>query len=154
MRAARKIPGFYLPGLCARGTCTNEAMPRSRYCRLCQRLHFERETDDPAPKVIPIAGQTQLYAITAGPAVKFGVARNIARRLVSLQVGNHESLKVLAWIACTPDLEGAVHRWLASSCIRGEWHQHDYRARALIERMQTGDLKKVLELLATSYTRK
>jgi len=39
MRAhAKKFQGFYLPGVCARGTCSREAAPQSRYCSRCRAI--------------------------------------------------------------------------------------------------------------------
>jgi hypothetical protein len=33
---AKKIFGFYLPGICARGKCIREAELQSKYCERCQ----------------------------------------------------------------------------------------------------------------------
>ena len=72
-----------------------------------------------------------LQAGLRGP-IKIGVARNVRRRLKTLQTGNHQELRVLAVIPCGTDgsarnLESQLHRKFSKSRIRGEWFRDDIR---------------------------
>jgi len=60
-----------------------------------------------------------------GP-IKIGVAKNVERRLESLQTGNPYKLKLLTMIECTNslkayDLERKMNSKFSNHNIRGEW---------------------------------
>ena len=71
-----------------------------------------------------------VYFIQSGygkkPPIKIGVAENIDKRLLELQPGNPEELKVVASIKCANrmeafNIESYLHRQLSKRKIRGEW---------------------------------
>lgn len=153
--SGKKLGASFVTGLCARGTCTNEPAPKSKYCRRCNTSRKSREEirtkntfNRKSMAEILKNTETNLYAIVAGNcAVKFGLAKNVETRLSELQVGNYQQLRLAASIGCTWDLEAMAHKHLAESWIRGEWHHFDDRAKALILRMRTGDLFQLRRLL-------
>jgi len=71
-----------------------------------------------------------VYFIQSGygkkPPIKVGVAKNIKRRLSSLQTANHEKLTIVASIKCSNrleayNIESYLHDKLSNRRIRGEW---------------------------------
>lgn len=71
-----------------------------------------------------------VYFIQCGheknPPIKVGVAKNIERRIKSMQTGNPFELKLLCFIECANakeayNLEGFIHSELKNRKIRGEW---------------------------------
>ena len=64
-----------------------------------------------------------IYFIQAGEngPIKIGNAQNPRDRLKDLQVGNHETLRLIATIPGGPDREREIHRDLEVFCYRGEW---------------------------------
>lgn len=71
-----------------------------------------------------------VYFIKSGfdkkPPIKIGVAKNINRRLDSLQTANPEKLEVIASIKCSNraeayNIESYLHEKLKNRRIRGEW---------------------------------
>jgi predicted GIY-YIG superfamily endonuclease len=68
-----------------------------------------------------------VYVIgSGGGPVKIGYARNVNKRLQSLQIGSHEQLYVLETIDRLTHkealaIERAVHKELADKRVRGEW---------------------------------
>jgi hypothetical protein len=67
-----------------------------------------------------------IQAVSGGP-VKIGMARDPAARLVSIQAGNSELLRVVA-VSSVPENE--VHRLFAADRLAGEWFRY---SRALDE---------------------
>jgi predicted GIY-YIG superfamily endonuclease len=71
-----------------------------------------------------------VYFVRAGNrgAVKIGIARNVERRVATLQTGNAFKLNVMAVIPCSSrieaqSLEERLHKRFAKQRIRGEWFQ-------------------------------
>lgn len=64
-----------------------------------------------------------IYAIQAGEGgpVKIGVARNPWARLMDLQIGNAETLRVVEAIEAPDGNEWLLHNRLKEHSIRGEW---------------------------------
>ena len=71
-----------------------------------------------------------VYFIKAGnryrSPVKIGIARNVARRLETMQVGNHEKLTLVCAIKCNSRehaeaMEKRIHYNMRKRRIRGEW---------------------------------
>ena len=71
-----------------------------------------------------------VYFIRSGydkkPPIKIGVAKNIERRLNSLQTANPEKLTLIASIECSSrseafNIESYLHNELNNRKIRGEW---------------------------------
>ncbi len=67
----------------------------------------------------PLSG---VYFIQAGSgAIKIGIAANVSRRLVELQVGNHDPLRVLTVLDGGRGAEREYHARFAQHRLRGEW---------------------------------
>jgi predicted GIY-YIG superfamily endonuclease len=71
-----------------------------------------------------------VYFVRAGNrgAIKVGVARNVERRISTMQTGNPFKLNLLASISCDSRvsayaLEAKIHKFFARQRIRGEWFQ-------------------------------
>jgi len=71
-----------------------------------------------------------VYFIRAGNrgAIKIGIARNIERRVATLQTGNAFKLNIMALIPCgcrkeAQNLESNIHKFFNRQRIRGEWFQ-------------------------------
>ena len=65
-----------------------------------------------------------LYFIQAGDKngpIKIGVSSNPTARLRSLQVANHQKLKILLLIPGNKLREKITHGMFSESCIHGEW---------------------------------
>lgn len=65
-----------------------------------------------------------VYFIAAGDppkAVKIGHARNVRQRLVGIQTGNHERVRLVGTLPGGPALERVMHRRFAHLHLRGEW---------------------------------
>lgn len=79
-----------------------------------------------------------VYFVRAGESgpVKVGyvqAGRSVERRLVELQVGNHEQLHLLALSNGGPATERKLHRALAWSRVRGEWFKWSPMIAKLID---------------------
>lgn len=71
-----------------------------------------------------------VYFIRAGNrgAIKIGIAKNIERRMATMQTGNAFQLHLLARIPCDNKeqalfLESKIHNFFKRQKIRGEWFQ-------------------------------
>ena len=64
-----------------------------------------------------------VYAIRAGDYVKIGVARNVKRRLLEMQIGCPYELRIVyAWPRSDPfGYEAWLHKQLHDKHYRGEW---------------------------------
>lgn len=71
---------------------------------------------------------------SSGP-IKIGFARNMAKRLVNLQSGNHERLVVRATTLGTQADERAYHARFAEYRLHGEWFSPHPEILAEIERL-------------------
>jgi len=65
-----------------------------------------------------------VYMIRAGEhgPVKIGFTNDLAKRLVELQVGNHERLSVLRLFDGGAAEEARLHERFAENWLHGEWH--------------------------------
>lgn len=74
--------------------------------------------------------QHSVYFIRAGSngPIKIGMAKDVNKRLSTLQTGNHEFLMLLATIPCkslkeAEYMERKMHRCFKKQHIRGEWYK-------------------------------
>lgn len=76
-----------------------------------------------------------VYLIQSGKGknkpVKIGIARNVERRISELQIGNPETLQLIAKILCNSkshahSLEYKLHKYFWRSHINGEWFNGRY----------------------------
>lgn len=79
-----------------------------------------------------------VYFVRAGNrgAIKIGVARNMQRRLDTLQTGNAFKLNVIALIPCKSReharaIEASLHKRFGKQRIRGEWFQGNIEFRSI-----------------------
>ena len=82
-----------------------------------------------------------VYFIQAGHkngAIKIGVADSPLKRLDDLQTGNHQELRLLAFIPCDSrrhayHLENLIHKKFIKHRIRGEWFSSKVHLKAVIK---------------------
>jgi hypothetical protein len=75
-------------------------------------------------------------ARTGGPVkIGFTADRNVAVRLTQLQTASPEELVVLGTVNGGPVVERAIHNFLGSHVVRGEWFERD-AALALLDRLK------------------
>lgn len=67
--------------------------------------------------------------------IKFGVTRNIERRLAAHQVSCPHELAVVATAPWPDSAECRIHNLLRSQCVRGEWFKYGGIAATIIELM-------------------
>jgi len=82
-----------------------------------------------------------VYFVQAGKRgpIKIGIARNIQRRIDSMQTGNAYGLNLLAAIPCKDrdqarDFEGRLHRFFLRQRIRGEWFTSNINVKKAVDR--------------------
>lgn len=85
-----------------------------------------------------------------GP-IKIGTATNLTSRLKSLQCGNPEELRILAFVASNEALESLLHGYFRDGHIRGEWfHAYTPGLREFIRGVRRRELPTwALPYLAT-----
>lgn len=86
--------------------------------------------------------KTYIYVIGAvNEAMKIGIAKNVSKRLESLQTGNHRELSILyTYPIASPQLaervEKDIHKYLHFIHIRGEWFKYKPgKANKIIEKI-------------------
>lgn len=102
-----------------------------------------------------------VYFVQAGEAgpIKIGVTHDPASRLRTLQVGNHEPLRMIGLFFGTADAEEALRRRFEAHRVRGEWFSPDeeiVRAAAALtqdERLKVPVLSEQLPICASNPTR-
>lgn len=92
---------------------------RSRNLELARansrEYHREKHLDD--------KGKIYFIQAASGP-VKIGYTRKKPEgRLIELQAGNHETLRVVKWFFGTHEDEAGLHSDFLSYLIRGEWYR-------------------------------
>lgn len=91
----------------------------------------------PPPLKRPSRGAPQVYFIRCGDCVKIGTGRRPTRRLVYLQIGNAEPLRLLFQIPGDATVEREMHRRFAQYHKTGEWFRIEGELRSFIlERRQ------------------
>lgn len=80
---------------------------------------LEKYTDAFNPKCF-------VYFISDGEHTKIGVAKNMEKRLSSLQVGNPKKLKIVSFVPCCSEhiarkIEKYLHESLSGCRMVGEW---------------------------------
>ncbi len=87
-----------------------------------------------------------VYFVRAGNkgAIKIGVARDIKKRLATMQTGNPFELKVIATIPCYSveeafRTEKRIHNLFAKKRIRGEWFCGDINFRSVRDLMEVNE---------------
>jgi hypothetical protein len=89
-----------------------------------------------------------LYFISSDTqqAVKIGFAENVYMRLKSLQTGNPDELKLLAYVPCFAEAEVLLHRALKHKRIRLEWYPDDAELETLIYELQDDMFDAAMEV--------
>lgn len=79
-----------------------------------------------------------VYFISNGDcsAVKVGWATNTARRLASLQTGNHDPLSIVFAIKSVPHAERVIQAVLKPWRLSGEWYTFSAEIHDLIEELE------------------
>ena len=83
-----------------------------------------------------LARKGDLYFIRAGHAVKIGHTTNIAKRLLKMQVDNHEPVDCLVLLRGCGHEERRWHEMFAADRIRGEWFKWTPALQAEVERLR------------------
>jgi hypothetical protein len=85
-----------------------------------------------------LRGEVMIYFVQAEVtrAIKIGSSLNVGRRIVQLQVGMPERLRLLGVLPDSPEggLEGNIKRRFRHHCIRGEWFREHPDILTYIER--------------------
>ena len=91
-----------------------------------------------------------VYFVQAGSrgAIKIGIARNIKKRMDTMQTGNPFKLNLLAAIPCENRLqaqyiESSLHRFFAKQKVRGEWFMNNISVKKAVDRFATRLVDKV-----------
>ena len=77
-----------------------------------------------------------IYFIRAGQYVKIGRAKDVSRRVVRLQVGNHLKLHLMLVVAGDATTERALHAHFGHLRKGGEWFRYTGELRRMIRRLQ------------------
>lgn len=93
-------------------------------------------------------GQTFLYAITDGIAIKFGSAWDVEARLKGLQTAHHAELKCLGTILAKKGTEPLVHKALFQDRIAREWFSLSERTEKMVSLFSAGDVEALYEHIA------
>lgn len=82
-----------------------------------------------------------IYAIQAKGTkfVKFGVAKNVGKRLMAHQVSCPHELVILAAADWPNWAEALIHNRLRLQCVRGEWFEYRGVAVRIVELMLAGE---------------
>lgn len=118
----------YLPKLCRKSQCIRDPLEGTLYCAAHQ----------PKPKPAPPewAGKSVVYMVgmEGSDAIKVGYATDLCARLIGMQVGTPNKLKVIAVFEGDRTSEIHLHKELQNHHVRGEWFQAD-AVFALAEKM-------------------
>lgn len=83
-----------------------------------------RATLPPQPKSpSPLHGW--VYVVGFRRYIKIGWSSDVGKRLMRVQAGIPEKLKVLAIFPALPETEGNLHRRFAQLRLRGEWFRYE-----------------------------
>jgi Meiotically Up-regulated Gene 113 (MUG113) protein len=82
--------------------------------------------------------------------VKIGIAKDVERRLATLQTGNHHTLQVLATMPGGLRLERLLHSYFADRHTRGEWYEFPARDAVAHVRILLEAVAKVVAAHQTS----
>lgn len=142
--------------LCLWRDTRSNGLARTSHSHICRRIGCDRQTVSRSLKTLKERGLVKVVArgnLMRGPSLyrvfsnsgtasakcpgvyvvsaggsrhKVGRARNIAKRLASMQTGCPESLQLSAFVECSDlsavkSIEAAVHEKLAQCRIHGEW---------------------------------
>lgn len=99
----------------------------------------------------PNKNSSMSYAIGLHRVVKVGYG-SPATRLMTLQIGNHRRLRLLANIRSQPCLERFIHKALFPYRIRGEWFRIEDDVRTIIRAMNRGSLKSLCQILSAQIS--
>lgn len=93
-----------------------------------------------------------IYAIHAiGTSfVKFGVTKNLSKRLDAHQVSCPFQLEVVATAPWSNDAEGKIHNLLRQLWVRGEWFQYTSTAKVIIELMLANADERALDTIPSN----
>lgn len=136
MTAARPLKPRFVDVAQAVAGCITLAQPAKD--PLARVRHMVRSLTDAQREVLTLidaargSRECRMYFIVAGGAVKIGVARNPRSRVVELQVGNHEKLRLVLHVAGSVALEDATHLAFDAHRLRGEWFRHTAELDAFI----------------------
>ncbi len=120
---------LYKPGDVWYGWYYNRSNKRVRFSTYCKdrdaalAVIAKRERQEHAPMLEPPeeVKAEKIYFIRAGEdgPIKIGRTCDIARRMRTMQTGNHMSLRLVGWVYGGPALEAELHKQF--HCVSGEW---------------------------------
>jgi hypothetical protein len=88
-----------------------------------------------------------LYAMKVGDCFKFGITRNLKKRLSSIQACCPTEVEVIGSVWATEDVESEVHRYLIDDHVRGEWFRITRRSKDVALKILDEDLSGLLKLI-------
>ena len=89
---------------------------------------------------------TNVYAIIADcdpKMVKFGIAKDPQKRLLTLQTGSPVQLELACFVGGPRSLEGMIHRALRHLRRHGEWFSLEYEAIEMVELIDAGNERAI-----------
>lgn len=86
-----------------------------------------------------------IYAIQAGEFVKIGYAKNVSKRVKTLQVGSAVPIVVLATCHGDRSTEKAFHLMLRNSRVRGEWFEVNDDTNRAVMMIRNGEHPPILK---------
>jgi hypothetical protein len=125
-----------------RATIRSGALPAFRLGSIL-RIRPERISDEvlaiwlrPAKGVSNLPTGPLVYFLVGTPGfVKIGYTRNLAARVIDLQVGCPAPLELAAWVAGPPSLEREYHNRFATLRCAGEWFKLEPAIQAEIDHL-------------------
>lgn len=95
-----------------------------------------------------------VYAISVGEFLKFGISKDMSKRLSEIQCNCPYEAKALASIndltlSQAGTLENAVHAALDKFHERGEWFRKCQKTLAVVELMKTKEYRQFLSIMNT-----
>lgn len=98
---------------------------------------------------------TYVYFIQAGNAVKIGIASDVERRIVDLQVGNPHKIELIHTIHVSRQdalmLESKLHRVFYKTRLVGEWFQLNQYMLSFISNIKLNGWQSYPDWLSSQY---
>lgn len=147
---------------CEHNLCLYPARPGGKYCRKHEltapetinkahkllQVEAARARDTAARARIFEQGLSNIYAVRAADAVKFGRAINLKQRLETLQIGCPITLQLIESVLGPSCIESCIHYFLKPKAhLRGEWFRADHpKVIEVIELMRGKNIDALLAL--------
>ncbi len=99
------------------------------------------------------AGESFLYAMVSGNALRFGLALNPRKRQSEIQADCPNQVKLIGAIRCDKALGEKVHAVLTPEKINGEWFKPSNYAITIAACIEKQDIKTLIHVIESGYGR-